>query len=368
MDIASRERSYESLLSLLTPSLPSVTGRPRLSRRALLGAASAVPVAGLLAACSGDDEPASSENGEPDQVTYLTSFGQLGRDAYPYLAQKLGYFSEAGIEVTIEPGTGTQGNAQTLLGGQAQFAAFDMSGAAIAADAGTTGFTAFAAIHQLPPVAIMAANPDIRTPADLQGRTVGIAPGTVTELLFGTWLELAGANPDEVEVVPVPPPDLVTALASEQVDAIEQFVMGQPLVANAVGGEVQVLPYSDFLTDLYGVVITTTTEIAETNPDLCIRFRDALLRGLASALENPQEAAEALAENAPETNVEVAAQELELMRSYSQPLSGPLGTIDPVRLGRSISLLQSAGAISADTTLQPEDLIEPSLVPSDEDS
>ena len=367
MDRALRRRSYGN--PAITP-LPGVAGRARLSRRGLLAATSAVPVAGLLAACTGgEDEPQEGNgNGEPDRVTYLTSFGQLGRDAYPYVAQKLGYFEEAGIEVTIEPGTGTNGNSQTLLGGQAQFAAFDMAGAIIAADTGTTGFSAFAAIHQLPPVAIMAADPDIRTPADLQDRTVGIAPGTVTELLFPTWMELAGADPDRAEVVPIPPPELVTALASGQVDAIEQFVMGQPLVANAVGSEVQVLAYSDYLTDLYGVVITTTTELADTNPDLCIRFRDALLRGLRRALDNPQEAAEILAENAPETNVEVAAQELELMRSYAEPLSGPLGTIDSVRLGRSISLLQSAGAISADTALQPEDLVAFDLVPSDGDS
>lgn len=363
MDMASTKRSGSG--DLLIPHLPAVVGRRSLTRRSLLGASAAVPLAGLLAACSDDDSDGNGGggNGSPDRVTYLTSFGQLGRDAYAYVAQDLGYFSENGIDITIEPGAGGNPNMTTLLGGQAQFAVFDMSAAIIAKDQGTDGFTAIAAIHQLPPVALMTDDLDIRNPADLHGRTVGIAPGTVTELLFPTWMEQANADPSQVEVIPVQPPDLVPALVSGQVDAIEQFVMGEPLISNAVGGPVNVLAYSDFLTDLYGVCLMTTTELAEENPDLCRRFRDALLRGLEYSLANPQEAANILIEHAPEGNPEVAARELELMRSYSQPLSGPLGTIDRVRLGRAISLLHSAGAISVDTALEPEDMADFSLVP-----
>lgn len=363
MDIARTKRSGPGDLTI--PQLPAVIGRQPLSRRWLLGAGATVPLAGVLAACGGEESPEDSNggNGTPDRVTYLTSFGQLGRDAYAYVAQDLGFFSENGIDVTIESGAGGNPNMTTLLGGQAQFVVFDMSAAIIAKDQGTDGFTAIAAIHQLPPVALMTGDPDIRNPADLQGRTVGIAPGTVTELLFPTWMEQANADPSQVEVIPVNPPDLVSALLSGGVDAIEQFVMGEPLIANAVGGAVNVLAYSDFLTDLYGVCLMTTTELATDNPDLCRRFRDALLRGLEYSLANPQEAGEILVNHAPEANPEVAGRELELMRSYSEPLSGPLGTIDPVRLGRAISLLHSAGAISVDTALEPEDLADFSLVP-----
>jgi NitT/TauT family transport system substrate-binding protein len=338
----------------------------RKPRRLAISAAAALLTASMLAACSDEGSSLAEENGEPDKVTYLTSFGQLGRDAYAYVAQDLGFFEEAGIEVTIEPGSGMGGNTSALLGGQADFIVSDLGAVTVARSGGELeGLVAFAAIHQLPPVAIMTNHPDVRTPVDLENRTVAIAPGTVTELLFPTWLELAGADPSTVTVEPVNPPDLVSSLASGQVDAIEQFAMGEPLVAANVDGEVQVLPYSDYLTDLYGVVLLTTNELAESDPDLCIRFRDALLRGLEYALENPDEAGQILADNVPEANPEVAARELELMRAYAIPSAGPLGTIDADKIARSVALLQSVGAIGVDTALEPEDLVDFSLVPTE---
>jgi NitT/TauT family transport system substrate-binding protein len=320
----------------------------------------------VLTACGTDDVPPTSDNGAADQVTYLTSFGQLGRDAYVYVAQDLGFFDEVGIEVTIEPGAGMASNTSALLGGQAQFVVSDLGAVTVALSGGELdGLVAIAAIHQLPPVAIMSANADISGPADLENRKVGIAPGTVTELLFPTWLELAGANPEAVDVEPVSPPDLIAALASGQVDAIEQFAMGEPLVASALEGEVQVLPYSDYLADLYGVVLMTTSQTAESDADLCVRFRDALLRGLAYSLENPAEAGQILASHVPEANPDVAARELEIMRAFALPSRGPLGTIDEDRVARSIELLQSAGAIGADANVRPADLVDFTLVPTE---
>jgi NitT/TauT family transport system substrate-binding protein len=212
----------------------------------------------------------------------------------------------------------------------------------------------------------MTTDPEITSPADLQDQSVGIAPGTVTELLFPIYLELAGADPSTVEVVPIPPPDLIPALASGQVAAIEQFAMGQPTVAAAVGSDVRVLPYSDYLTDLYGVVLMTTPGLAESDPDLCTRFRDALLRGLQYSLDNPQDAGEILESFVPEQDAAVAAQELEIMRSYSLPSVGPLGTIDPDKVMRSIALLQSLGVIDAATAMEPDDLVAFDLVPAEE--
>jgi NitT/TauT family transport system substrate-binding protein len=334
------------------------------SRRTLgLGAASVTVAAGLLAAC-GREDPAPAADGPPDQVTYTTNFGQLGRDAYAYVALEKGFFSEANLEVTIEPGSGTNPNLQALLGRQVQFTAVDMAGAIIARSE-QAGFVALAAIQQLPLAAVMTyADSGIRVPQDLPGRSVGFPAGAVTELLFPAYAQLAGIDLDAVEQVGLDPPQLVPALAAGRVDAIGQFVVGEPLVAAAgEGREVVVLPYSEYVTDLYGVALFTTTALAEQDPDLCVRFRTALLRGLEYAMANPAEAGQILARYAPEADPEVAAAETELMIPYARVLEPDhtLGWLDEARVARGLAVMQALS--QSEPGLTPTDLVAFALTP-----
>jgi NitT/TauT family transport system substrate-binding protein len=126
---------------------------PSVTRRALLGAGAAVPAAVAVAACGSDDEPGPA--GELDQVTFLTNFGQLGRDSYGYVAIEKGFFAEENIEATIEAGFGTGDNFGSLLDGTADFVVVDSAGAVIIASE-MSGFRAIAAIHQVPLIAVMA--------------------------------------------------------------------------------------------------------------------------------------------------------------------------------------------------------------------
>jgi NitT/TauT family transport system substrate-binding protein len=339
----------------------------RLHRRTLLGAAAAAPAAIALAACS-DDEPATA-SGPPDKVTYTTNFGQLGRDAYAYVALDKGFFAEANLDVTIEPGAGTNPNLVALLSGRAQFTVIDMAGAIIShgntvedregGSAEAEGYAALAAIQQLPLAAVMAYDDSgIASVHDLPGRRVGFPAGAVTELLFPAYVQIAGVDLGEVELVSLDPPQLVPALAAGRVDAIGQFVVGESLVAAAGDGrEVVVLPYSEYVTDLYGVTLFTTTALAEQEPDLCVRFRTALLRGLEYAMANPSEAGQILAEHNPEADPEVAASEVAAMIPYAQVLepNRQLGDLDEVRMVLSLGIMQGAGL--SRPGMHPDDLV-----------
>lgn len=341
------------------------------SRRTVLGAGLALPAGGLLAACTGGEQPADAGDDTPDEVTYVTNFGQLGRDAYAYVALDKGFFAAANLDVTIEPGRGTNANLVALLSGRAQFTVIDMAGAITAYgnvvedpdgnSAAAVGFSALAAVQQQPLAAVMAFDDaGIEQPLDLEGKRVGLPTGAVTGLLFDAYADLAGINLDRVERVEVAPPDLVPALAAGQVDAIGQFVVGRGLVASAGGGrEVVVLPYSEYLQDLYGVVLITSADRAESDPDLCLRFRDALLQGLAYSLDRPDEAGEILArpEYNPEMPPEVAAGEVEAMIPYSRVLEAgrELGDLDAAKMARGIAVMQAIGR--ADDGLFPDDLV-----------
>jgi NitT/TauT family transport system substrate-binding protein len=317
-----------------------------------------VVLAGTATAC-GDDGPAG---GDLDRVTYLTSFSTFGRDAYAYVAEEQGYFEEAGIDVDIRPGSGTVDVLKLVASGQADFGAGDFTTTAITVANEDLPVTAVGAVHQSSLSAIMAlASSGIASPADLPGRTVGDQPGSTIQVMFPVYAAAAGIDADQVTFVPGQPPQLPTLLASGQVDAIGQFVVGQGLIENAAGEPVVVLPYSDVLPDLYGNTLITGTETAEQDPDLVRRFREALFRGLAYSIEHPEETGQILVQRQPAENAEIAAAEVELM-APAVGTGDVIGTLDRDKVQGTIDILVQSEAIGPGLT--PDDLVSFDLLPA----
>jgi NitT/TauT family transport system substrate-binding protein len=297
------------------------------------------------------------------KVSYLTSFSTFGRDAYAYVAQEKGFFAEAGLDVTITPGSGTVDVLKLVAGGRADFGIADATGMMITVAQETLPVVAVAAIHQRTVAAIIGLDGGgLATPADLVGKTIGDPPGSTIKVMFPLYARAAGIDPGTVQFVPSAPPTLPQLLVSGQVDGIGQFVVGRPLIeAAAQGRKAVVLPYGDLLPELYGNMLVTAKD---SDPELVRRFSGALLEGLAYAIEHPDEAGRILRKFQPTQNAEVAAAELRLMAAYSQPdgFGGPLGAIDQGRVETILQLLEEAKAIPAGS-LRPADIAAFELAP-----
>lgn len=320
----------------------------------------------VASACTGENgDNNGGEDSAPDQVVYITAFGTFGREAYAWVALEKGYFADANLEVEIQAGTGTGDNVALVASGQADFATGDATGVTLLLGQGAVeGITVVGAIHQLSLIGFMSlAENGITSPQDLEGKSVADSTGSVGRLLWETYAELAGIDASAVELVDAAPPQLPQLLATGEVDAIGQFDVGSPSIEAAAGGkEAAFLAYSEFMPDLYGNSLVTSTEHAQNDPDLVQRFRDALFRGLEDAINNPQEAAEILAQYQEETVVEVAAAELEIMESYVRQAGTPVGAIDEVRISQTIATLEATGAIPAGLTA--DDVLTTSLTVS----
>ncbi|MPZ27328.1 MAG: hypothetical protein GEV12_13185 [Micromonosporaceae bacterium] len=344
-------------------STADFTGRLLMRRHTrILTALAAVATMLVASACTGGDGDTGDEDTTPDEVVYITAFGVFGREAYAWVAQEKGYFEEANINVEIQPGTGTGDNIALVASGQAQFATGDMSGVTLLLGNGEIeGITVVGAVHQLSLIGFMSLGDEIQTPQDLEGKSIADSSGSVGRLLFPTYADLVGIDPESVDLVDADPPQLPTLLASGQVDAIGQFSVGVPLIEAAAEGETaSFIPYSDEMTDLYGNSLVTSTELAQSDPDLVQRFRDALFRGLEYSIDDPQGAAEILAAADESVVPEVAAAELEIMESYVRQAGVPIGSVDEVRVSQTIALLEATGAIPPGITA--EDVITPSLI------
>jgi NitT/TauT family transport system substrate-binding protein len=318
----------------------------------------------VASGCSGSDDKDDVSAGKTDKVTYVTAFGAVGRDAFAWVAKEKGFFKDAGIDIDIQKGAGTVPNLTMIKSGQAQFTTLDFTGAVIQAGTGKfTDWRAIAAIHQQTLVSIMTTkDTGITKPSDLAGKTIATASGSVSEFLFPAYAKLAGVDPATVKMQGAQTTALNGLMAQRKVDALSTFLLSKKALETASKKEVVVMPYSDYLKDLYGNAIIAKPELIAGNPDLVKRFTAAALKGLQYTIDNPEEAATIMNKAEPTAAVPAAIGEIQAMKPYVPPPGGaPLGHLDQQQVARGIAVLQETGLMSG--TLTPEQVADFTVVP-----
>ncbi|MEU4244335.1 ABC transporter substrate-binding protein [Actinoplanes sp. NPDC026619] len=321
-------------------------------------------------ACSKDDSNSggstvSGSGGDLKKVTYVTAFGAVGRDSFVWVAKEKGFFKDAGIDVDIQKGAGNVQNLTLIKSGGAQFAALDFTGAEIQAGLGKfTNWRAVAAIHQQTLVSIMTtADTKITKPTDLTGKTIATAKGSVSELLFPAYAKQAGFDAKTVTIQGAQTTALNGLMAQRKVDALSTFLLSKKALETASKKEVTVLPYSEYLSDLFGNAIIAREETIASDKDLVKKFTDAAMKGLQYTLDHPDEAAAILNKAEPTAAVPAAIGEINAMKPYVSPPNGaPLGHLDQERVARSIAVLQGNGLMPAGLT--PDKIVDFSFIPA----
>lgn len=338
------------------------------SRRTLLAGAAAIPasaLAGAATGCTGEEDSGTDAAGAPQRVRVLTGLGFQAWEAYLDVAIDMGWFAEERLEVEVLPGEATGGNLQLLEGGQAEFATLDINAAIMeysagqdpGSEGGFTGFVLTSVLHANLLACVMALESSgMRRPRDLAGKSIAVIPGGTNTVVFPAFADLASFDADSCELVNLPPPAFVAALAEGQVDAIMQFVVNQYTVEQGAG-PVVVWPYAQWVPELYGSGIGVTKTTAQQRPEVVRRFNRAALRGLRHAVDNPQQAGQVMAGRREELDPDAVAAGNQALAAYVHPDEGlELGQFDQNRLVQGIALLQSLGAL-AGGWVEPEDVV-----------
>lgn len=345
----------------------SLTRSGSVTRRTLLSLGPAMAVAS--AACS-SNKPTPRTN-PTDKVKYRTGFATFGREGDVVVAMEKGFFREAGLDVEILVGTGRPQDTTELVQGNYDFLASETSQFLIQRSQGIAkGAHVISAVHQRTVIALMSLkeNTNIARPQDLQGKAVGYG-APAPQALFPTYAKLAGFDAGDLKKTWkfFPAQQLPAQLAARSVDAIGQFVTGLPAVQFAakgrkLSGEINVWPYGDYLSDLYGNINVTTDKNLEERPDVVKRFNEALLKGLQYAVEHPDEAGHLINKTWKQTPADVAQAELTVMKPYVLTNGVPVGALDEARVGRAIALLISIGLLKQGA-VTPADFADFSVAP-----
>lgn len=210
-----------------------------------------------------------------------------------YVAQQLGWFRDAGLEVEILPYSSA--SPDTLVSsGAAEFGISFQDTFTFSKAAGADITSVMAILqHWASEIAVRADRTDITSPADLDGKIYGGFGGpSEAPKLQAVIREAGGQGTFETVVLGTA---AYEALYSGQVDFTEPFVAWEGIEAELRGRPLTTFAYTDFgLPDAYSVLLIGNTPWLAANPDSASRFVQAAQRGYQLGADDPAQAAQLL--------------------------------------------------------------------------
>ena len=258
------------------------------------GAASAIL---MLAGCGGGGSDTGSTvsaraipigKAHTEQATLILDFTPNAVHAGIYTALEEGWYRQEGIELHVVTPSATTETLQLIDAGRAQFGLADGSDvASLIAKGGDA--KAVLALGQRPFGGLIAlASEHLRSPAQLQGRTVGITGVPSDMAVLDTEVKDAGGDPAKVKVVTVgfngP-----QALVSGRIAAFTGFIPDEGVQLGLSGHPITAFPLYEWGGPSYpGLVAFTTRELIASQPRLVRGFVAATVRGYEAVLADPK--------------------------------------------------------------------------------
>jgi NitT/TauT family transport system substrate-binding protein len=224
-----------------------------------------------------------------DSVTVRLKWLNQAQFAGYYVAKDKGYYGDAGLDVSIQPGGSDFPSIQMVAGGSEQFGVTGADQILIARSKGVP-VVAIAVIYRENPFVLFALKKSGITKAtEFGGHNIGLKIGGSEELIYRAVLK--NAKVDKASLHEVPVKFDLSPLLTGQVDVWPGYVINEVIAAEEKGFEVAVIKPADYGVRLYADTLFTTERMLKEQPELVKKFVAATIRGWIDAVADPESAA-----------------------------------------------------------------------------
>ncbi len=244
-----------------------------------------------LAACGGNTEPDLYE------VVLCLDWTPNTNHTGFYVADKLGYYEEEGIKITIvqPPEDGAE---LMTASGQAQFGiSFQDTLAANFALEEPLNITSVAAILQHNTSGIISRKGEgMDTPKGLEGKRYSTWNSPIELKMVEHIMEKSGADYSKLEIIPNIVTNEAEALRNKDTDAIWIYYAWAGVACELAELEFDYFDFIDIdgVFDYYTPVIVANNDFLSASPEIAKAFLRATAKGYEYAIENPEAAASIL--------------------------------------------------------------------------
>lgn len=278
-----------------------------------------------------------------------------GPQAWFFLAQDKGYFKEEGLDVTIDQGEGSAASIPKVAAGAYQAGFGDLNALVdLAAKRPADAPVAVYMLYNTPPFTVVVkSDSPIRTPKDLEGKTIGGPANDGALKLFPAFAKLAKIDASKVTITNMAPNLREQMLARGQIDAGFGYVTTVSFSARGMGldpaKDLRFIRYGDHGMDLYSNTVFFARSFVKDNPKAVAGFVKALNRAVKEVIADPDAGVDFAIRREPLLKRDVERDKL--LATLRNDMSHPeiarigLGDVDDARLRKDIAIVVEANAL-----------------------
>lgn len=283
---------------------------------------------------AGDNAANGNSNMELSKVTFVLDWTPNTNHTGIYVADALGYYQEAGIDIEIvQPPE--DGATPMVASGQAQFGVdFQDYLPPVFTSKDPMPVAAVAAILQHNTSGIISLKEDdITSPKGLSGKRYATWSLPIEQAMMENIVTADGGDYSQVELIPEYIYDESAALKEDTVDAIWVYYAWAGIATEQAGLDTNMWYFKDInpVFDYYSPVIVANTDYLAENPEEAKAFLAATAKGYEYAIAHPDEAADLLCEEVPELDPELVHASQNWIADQYKAEVDQWGYIDPER-------------------------------------
>ena len=300
------------------------------------------------------------------QVTVRLDWIYQGPNAGFMVAQDKGFYEQVGLNVEVGPGKGSGNTAQLVASKATQFGFADGYVVGNGVSKGMNIRAVAGLYRRNPTAAVVLADSDIKTPKDLEGKTIAIAAGSTQFQQWPAFVKGCGLDASKIRIVNIDPAGSPPALIMSQVPAIAGYALGQvPSVEIRGNTKVRIFWYADCGVVAVSNCIAVHNDLIKEDPELVRSFVTATLKGFLYGRKNLDEMIAIARKYSPAIESAIARREAEMSwQSWISPNTEgkPFGWMSEKDWEETVEVLKQYGGVTA--PLQAQQLYTNDFVPT----
>jgi NitT/TauT family transport system substrate-binding protein len=250
----------------------------------------------------------AAEKPKETPVTIRLDFIVGGNHAPWFVAWEKGFYAKRGLNVTIQPGTGSADTIRTIAAGGADVGFANVSTAIVGRSRGAP-VVSVAQLGYIAVTVLWRDETDIKSLKDLERKSWAISPGQAQWFLLPALARINNLDFKSIKIEETAPPLQPAALLAKKADFITMFRASNDEVAEMTaakqGIRLKRIHMRDAGLDVYGSALVVKDEDIKRRPEMIRAYVEGTMEGLRYTRDHQEEALRILLKLKPELDKEL---------------------------------------------------------------